>query len=187
MIGKKTKIALQKFKHAVVKKAQQNLGTRRIGKNTSYGGTKRRRLQKSLYGDVNEATGDVVFGSLAPYAMFIHYGVSGTKKSRPDTPFKYGKKMPPIDAIAKWMKVKPVRLRDDKGSFVKATPARLKGAAFGIAKKIQEKGIPGLAFFDDAFEMVYPKHQSKIADAIALDLLEQIQKSLENNDNLKEG
>ena len=95
--------------------------------------------------------------------------------------------MPPIDAIAKWMKVKPVRLRDDKGSFVKATPARLKGAAFGIAKKIQEKGIPGLAFFDDAFEMVYPKHQSKIGEAIALDLLEQIQKSIENNDNLKEG
>ena len=187
MVGKKTFAALYKFKNAVVKKAQQNLGTRRIGKNTSYGGTKRRKLQSSLYGDVNKANGDIIFGSMASYAPYIHYGVSGTKKKRKDTPFAYGKRMPPLDAIAKWMKVKPVRLRNAKGSFVKATPSKLKGAAFGIAKKIQEKGIPGLAFFDESFEMVYPKHESKIADAMALDMLEEVMKKITETDNLKEG
>jgi hypothetical protein len=187
MIGKKTFAALYKFKSAVVQKARQNLGTRRIGKNTSYGGTKRRNLQNSLYGDVNKEDGDISFGSMAPYAKYIHYGVSGTKKKRRDTPFSYGNKMPPVDAIAKWMKVKPVRLRDANGSFVKATPEKLKGAAFGIAKKIQEKGIPGLAFYDESFDMVYPKHESKIAEAMALDILEELMKKVTETDNLKEG
>ena len=185
MIGKNTIKVLDTFQKATVNKARQNLGTRRIGRNKSYGGTRRRSLQKSLYSNLELGTGNITFGSTASYAPFIYYGVSGTRKKRKDTPFSYKDKMPPVDAILKWMKVKPVRIRDKDGKFVKATESKRRGVAYVLAKRIQKRGIAGIPFFLEAFEMIYPKFESKIADALALDMLEAIVEEGESN-NLKE-
>ena len=68
-----------------------------------------------------------------------------------------------VDSILKWMKAKPLRLRDPlTGKFVKATEKITRGknkgktrdnrksAAFGIARSIRRKGIEPTYFMDDA-------------------------------------
>ena len=159
----------------------RNLGSRRIGKNNSYGATRSRKLAKSLF--VKRVGGEIVAGSPLPYAKFIHYGVSGTQVKR-DTPYAFTTKAPPTKPIEKWLGAKPVRLRDPKtGEFVKKTKARLKSAAFVIAQSIKKRGVPGLAYFSEAFDTMYPRFESKIAEAIALDALDDLTDS--DNPNFK--
>ena len=100
--------------------------------------------------------------------------MSGTKKKR-NTPYAFTTKAPPTKPIEKWLGAKPVRLRDPKtGEFIKKTKARLKSAAFVIAQSIKKRGVPGLAYFSEAFDTMYPRFQSKIAEAIALDALDDL-------------
>ena len=182
-MGKRLDQVLNEMGVAVTDAARRNLGTRTIGKNKSYGATKSRKLAKSLTFSVSG--NDLTFGSPLPYAKFIHWGVSGTKKKRKDTPYAYTTKQPPIDAILKWMKVKPLRLRDKDGKFVKQTQSKLRSAAFMIARGIKRNGIAGLQYFTEAWETQYPKWQQKIIDALALDTLDDISDSF-GNDNTKQ-
>lgn len=181
-VGKNTAKVLDEMGEAIVQAAQRNLGTRRIGKNKSYGATKRRSLADSL--EFTREGTNIAFGSPKPYANFIHWGVSGTQRKVKNSPFQYKSKMPPIGAIMKWMKVKPVRLRDKDGKFIKQTTSRLKSAAYMIARSIKRKGIPKLAFFTEAWETQFPKWKDKVADAIALDTLDDLLDGL-TNDNFK--
>jgi len=48
---------------------------------------------------------------------------------------------PPVAAIEKWMREKPVKLRGPKGGFIKTTPQGLKNAAYSIARAIGKRGI----------------------------------------------
>lgn len=180
-MGKRTDKVLDEFGEEVRLAAMRNLGTRRIGKNNSYGATKNRTLAKSL--TFKRDGGELSFGSPLPYAKFIHYGVNGAEKNR-NSPFSFKNKQPPISAILKWMKVKPVRLRDADGKFVEQTESRLKSTAFLIARSIRKRGIAGIAYFSEAFETMYPRYASKIADAIALDGLDDLFDQLDS-DNLK--
>ena len=180
-MGKRTDKVLDEFAEEWRLASMRNLGTRTIGKNRSYGATRSRKLEKSLY--VKRVGGEIVAGSPLPYAKFIHYGVSGTKKKR-NTPYKFTTKAPPTKPIEKWLGAKPVRLRDPKsGEFVKKTKWRLKSAAWVIAQSIKKRGIPGVAYFSEAFETMYPRFQSKIAEAIALDALDDLTDL--DNPNLK--
>ena len=43
-----------------------------------------------------------------------------------------------------------------------------------IAQSIKKRGVPGLAYFSEAFDTMYPRFQSKIAEAIALDALDDL-------------
>jgi hypothetical protein len=177
VIGKRTRKVLDQFAEATRNKASQNLGTRTIGKNRSYGATKSRSLAKSLYANV-QSNGSIEFGSTKFYAPFIHEGVSGTKVKR-KTPFSYKKKQPPVGSIMNWLRLKPVRLRNAEGQFIKQTPSRLKSAAFNIARSIKEKGIPGLAYYTEAWEMTLPRWEGKIAQAQADDILDKLDKDIE--------
>lgn len=170
--GKRTAKVLDDMGEAVVKAAQRNLGTRRIGKNKSYGSTKSRKLPNSLTFKRNGL--DLVFGSPLPYARFIHWGVSGTHRKVKNSPYKYTNKQPPTSPILAWIKRKPVRLRNAKGMFVKQTDSKLKGFAFVIARRIKKMGIPKLEYFTEAWETQYPKWQSKIIDAMALDAMDEL-------------
>ena len=156
--------------------AKRELGSKRIGKNKSYG-VATRTLQRSLTFNVKE--GRVVFGSPLPYAKFIHWGVNGTKVKR-GAPYSYTNKMPPADAILKWMKVKPVRLRDSKGRFIKQTPEAMEARAWGIARAIKSRGIQGLFYYDSAVKSQVPKFQSKIGKAVVDDLLKAMTFSVGN-------
>ncbi len=134
---------LAEFAEEVNLAAKRTLGSRRIGKNRSYG-VASRSLQKSLTYSIKN--GQVAFGSPLPYAAFIHWGVNGTRKNR-GAPFSYKQKQPPIDAVLKWMKAKPIRVRDKDGKFVKATQSRLRSAAYLIGRSIKRNGIAGLRYY----------------------------------------
>ena len=161
---------LKDFAEDVNNAAKRTLGSRKIGKNRSYG-VASRSLQKSLTYSIRD--GKVSFGSPLPYAAFIHWGVNGTNKNR-NAPFSYGQKQPPTDAIRKWMKVKPIRVRDKDGRFVKATESRLQSAAFLIARSIKRNGIHGLRYYEVALETVVPQYNKKLGEALAQEFVKDI-------------
>ncbi len=59
-----------------------------------------------------------------------------------------------------WMRVKPVRLRDEDGKFVKQKPYVSKrtgeridpreGPAFAIARAIKRRGLPGVKYWTES-------------------------------------
>jgi len=58
---------------------------------------------------------------------------------------------PPLEAIKKWIRVKPIYWRDERGRFKKAT---LESKAFLIARSIKEKGFAGINFLTKAEQQV---------------------------------
>jgi hypothetical protein len=167
-----TKKLLDLFGGEVVQNARLQLGTRRIGKNKTYGRASG-LLKKGLYHRVTSDGKRVVFGSKESYGVFLHYGVSGTDVKR-NTPFSYSDKQPPRDAILQWMKVKPVRLRHPDGRFKTQTKSAMNSAAFLIARSIKKKGIVGLKYYDEAVANVYPKYAKRLAEALGNDIAELI-------------
>lgn len=169
---------LQSFAEDVNNAAKRELGSRRIGKNRSYGVTSRRSLQKSLSYKIGE--GRVAFGSPLPYAGFLHWGVNGTRKSH-GAPYSYRFETPSrkhVDAIEKWMSIKPVRVRGTDGRFVsKVGPRggnRVRSAAYLIARSVKRKGIVGLRYYNVALESVLPQYQAELGEALALDLMKSL-------------
>ena len=158
---------LGRFAEDVNNAAKRELGSRKIGKNRSYG-VASRSLQKSLTYSLKG--GRVSFGSPLPYAAFIHWGVNGTRKNR-NAPYSFRSKQPPMEPILQWMKAKPVRLRDASGKFVKQTESRLRSAAFLIARSIKRKGIVGLRYYSVALETIVPQYREELGEALAQDLV----------------
>ena len=158
---------LARFADDVNNAAKRELGSRRIGKNRSYG-VASRSLQKSLTYKLKG--GKVSFGSPLPYAAFIHWGVNGTRKNQ-NAPYSFRSKQPPSGPIMEWMRAKPVRLRDASGKFVKQTESRLKSAAFLIARSIKRKGIVGLRYYTVALETIVPQYREELGEALAQDLV----------------
>lgn len=148
----------------VVEAAQRNIGAFR-----TVNGKKRRidntgTLRKSLgYLAKFDANGNatILFRSMVEYGVYLEYGVKGTESGKEhDTgfSFKKGTKMvPPGDesekwGIRAWMKSRPLRIRNAKGEFVKATEARKQSLAFAIAVNIKKHGIAPSRFMRDAIE-----------------------------------
>jgi phage gpG-like protein len=161
---------LERFAEDVNNAAKRELGSRKIGKNRSYG-VASRSLQKSLTYSLKD--GQLSFGSPLPYAAFMHWGVNGTRKNR-NAPFSFRSKQPPSGPILEWMRAKPVRLRDASGKFVKQTESRLKSAAFLIARSIKRNGIEGLRYYSVALESVVPQYQAELGEALASDILKSL-------------
>lgn len=165
---------LAEFAEDVNNAAKRTLGSRKIGKNRSYG-VASRSLQKSL---TYQLKGDrVSFGSPLPYATFIHWGVNGTRKNR-NAPFSYKYENPSrkhVDSIVQWMKDKPVRLQAVGGGFIKKVGPRggdrVRSAAYLIARSIKRKGIAGLRYYSVALESVVPQYTEKLGAALAEDVV----------------
>lgn len=166
---------LERFAEDVNNAAKRELGSRKIGKNRSYG-VASRSLQKSLTYSLKG--GQLSFGSPLPYAAFMHWGVNGTRKNR-QAPFSYRNETKlPVPAIIEWMKAKPVRLRDKSGRFIaKKGPKggdRVASAAFLIARSIKRNGIEGLRYYSVALESVVPQYQEELGEALASDILKSL-------------
>lgn len=136
---------LKDFGASVVDRAKTNVGAYRRVKGRQIRRVSTMALKNSLSYSINDnGKGKVTLkffakGPAAKYAAVIEDG------RRP------GKKAPPIDVIEKWIADKPLRMRDTKtGAFVKTTPARVRSAAFLIARSIGKKGIMGIKFFEEA-------------------------------------
>jgi hypothetical protein len=90
-------------------------------------------------------------------------------------------KMPPSSEIAKWIKIKPLRLRDKKGKFIEKNKNNINSAAFAIAKSISTYGIKPTYFFRDAFKMHYKRIDKTIIKAYASDMEKFLKTTLKDN------
>jgi hypothetical protein len=77
-----------------------------------------------------------------------------------------GAKMPPLQPIKDWMKIKPIRLRNKEGGFIKTTPEAINSAAWNIARSISKKGIEPFPFYNYAIESVLERRGQEINDAL---------------------
>ena len=174
------------FGEAMNLAAKRNLGSRRIGKNKHYGeatGTLRRSLSVRMEGPEG---GTMIFHAKPPadsYAKFIHEGVNGTIRKH-GSPYSYSTKAPPIDAIRRWMKVKPVRLRNKDGQFIEQTESRLNSAAYGIAQGIKRNGITGLKYYQLAYESTWSRWSDRLADSMMEDIEIQMITDLEGEGDI---
>lgn len=172
------------FADEVLFASKRELGTRRIGKNKNYG-VATRTLQRSLsyrirYGKAGIKSIELYAkGKAGGYASFVHYGVNGTQVKR-GSPFSYRTKQPPTSAILEWMRVKPVRLRDKNGAFIKQTPAKMASAAFLIARSIKRKGVPGVFYFEKGYQYAIKKKKAILEQAVAADVASILSARLSN-------
>lgn len=97
---------------------------------------------------------------------------------------EFGRKkgtMPPVSAIEKWMKIKPIKLHNKTtGAFLKSTPELQRQVAYQIAKKIQRDGIEGWNGNAYAIENVMEEYGDKINEAYAKDVKFTIEQNLLN-------
>ncbi len=161
---------LDEFARETTLAAKRELGSRRIGRNRSYG-VATRELQKSLRFSIKGSR--VSFGSPLKYAGFVHWGVNGTERSR-SAPYSYKFPNPSrkhVKAILQWMSDKPVRLQKPGGKgFARQTPAALRSAAYLIARAIKRNGVPGVKYWTEAYDTMWPRYAQKIAEAKAEDV-----------------
>lgn len=151
---------LNEYAATVVERAQSNLRIKRRvrGKvvNRVASGTLLNSLTYKLRIRYNKPTIDfTVKGDAGKYADVIEYG---------RTP---GAKMPPVKAIEQWIRIKPLKLRNRQGEFIKATESAIKSAAFAIAKSIGENGIEGISYYQDAINDTWPDYSEQLFQAYA--------------------
>jgi len=105
---------------------------------------------------------------MADYGTFLDKGVSGNKKKRSFTdykfknqssPYSYTTKGPPIDILSKWIKKKGIKPKGLGRGRDKKTGQFLSGFAYLISKKIKREGIPSLSFFQKPLGLWYDKLQ----------------------------
>lgn len=151
---------LNEYALAVVERAQSNLRIKRRvrGKvvNRVASGNLLNSLTYKLRIRYNKPTIDfTVKDAAGKYADVIEYGR------------KPGAKMPPVSAIEKWIKIKPLKLRNRQGEFIKSTESAIKSAAFAIAKSIGENGIEGINYYQDAINDTWEDYSEQLIQAYA--------------------
>ena len=86
----------------------------------------------------------------------------------------------PIAPLMNWIKVKPLRLRDADGKFIKMDEAKVRSAAHAISKNHFKYGIAPTNFLTDAVEAT----EKKVADVLAAALVKDIQQDIRDGNNL---
>jgi hypothetical protein len=151
---------LNEYAATVVERAQSNLRIKRRvrGKivNRVASGNLLNSLTYKLRIRYNKPTIDfTVKGDAGRYADVIEYGR------------KPGAKMPPVSVIEQWIKIKPLKLRNRQGEFIKSTESAIKSAAFAIAKSISENGIVGINYYQDAINDTWEDYSEQLLTAYA--------------------
>lgn len=171
---------LDKFGSQVTKLAKINVGSSKNpngGKKIDSTGA----LRKSIDYEIKETDkGFEIIFKMEDYGVLRDSGQLGKKRQILKGGNKsifiprgkgFTNKFPKVNAIDRWIKDKPIKLRDLKtGSFIEATPSRKKSLSFLIGRKINEKGIqPGL-FFSDAWDREFPELADEIAEGFSLEI-----------------
>jgi len=171
---KNTEIAFKKFGKNVIHRARFYLKRRKIN-------TKLSTLSKSLNFNVKVYPS----GALEMDFSAVDYFENVEEGRKPG-------KMPPSSAIAKWIKDKPIKLRDTgytkkdgtkvkgSGKFKAKTKANINSAAFGIAMHIKTYGIKPTWFFRDAFAMHHKRLAPEIIKAYGKDSAKMLKNILGN-------
>lgn len=150
---------LESIGNDVVETAQRELGATRTVKGKRRRSVSTGNLKDNLTFKLTRRYGKAIFdfGAKGEAADYIRYVIEGRRK---------GAKLPPTKAIEKWMKQKPVRLREKGKGFVKDTPQARRSAAFLIARGISKNGIEPFPFYANAIETVLEKRGSDIEKAM---------------------
>jgi hypothetical protein len=141
-----------------VERAQSNLRIKRRVRGKMVNRVASGNLLRSLYYKINirynKPTIDFTVSNdeAGKYADVIELG------RRP------GAKMPPVSAIEKWLKLKPIKLRNRQGEFIKSTESAIKSAAYAIAKSIGEKGIQGINYYGEAIDDTWDEYKDKLME-----------------------
>lgn len=90
-------------------------------------------------------------------------------------------KMPPSSALAEWIRIKPIKIRDKKGRYMKKDKTNVNRVAFAIAKSIEMYGIKPTYFFRDAFKMHYKRIDKTILKGYAKDMEKFLKTTLKDN------
>ena len=154
---------LNEYAATVVERAQSNL---RI----------KRRVRGKI---VNRVSSGTLLNSLI-YKIRVRYGkptidftVKGPAGQYADV-IEFGRKpnskMPPVSAIEKWIRMKPLKLRNRQGEFIKSTESAIKSAAYNIARSIGEKGIEGINYYGEAIDDTWDDYKDKLMDAYIKDI-----------------
>jgi hypothetical protein len=159
------------FGEEVVSKARSNV---RISQ-TKFGRKRKASttgaLQASLKFDLDVNTGAITFGSDLIYARTIEFGAHGRESTpRGESQWMTPARMPPSDAILKWMDIKKIRLREKTATgskFAKETESKRKSVAYAIAKGIEKKGITPLEYYQDAYKETLPDYMPQILEAMS--------------------
>jgi len=184
---KEVKEALEKFGEAVINSAKINLQKNDMAKGSLY---------KSLKSDLTiEQNAFLLDFLMEDYGMFQDAGVWGAKPSLATTKrhkgkqkgrstnsiftgangiknrFSYTSKMPPMQPLMKWAKMKNIRFRDEKGRFQKGN---YRSIAFWIQKSIFAQGLKPTLFFSKAFRKEFKKLPSEILEAFKIDVERQL-------------
>jgi len=161
---KNTELEFKRFADKVIHRAKFYLKRRK--KNT-----KEANLSKSLDYDLKVyPSGGLELGFKA--ADYFRYVEEGRKPG----------KMPPISAIAKWIRIKPIKLRSLKtGQFIKKDEGNVNSVAYLIARKIGAFGVEPTWFFRDAFKMHYKRINKDIIAAYAKDVEKFMKITLKDN------
>jgi len=170
---------LNKFGKRVTKLARINLGSRQNGKVIDSSGN----LRKSLDYEVEVfKSGNFSFNiSMEDYGVYVDKG----RKKGKGTPWSKDKG---FYVIKKWIKTKPLRLRDySKGvsptgrKFIQKKETAINSAAFLINRKIKEKGIKATNFISEPFEKEFKKLSNDLVKSFDLDIDKFLETSLNGN------
>ena len=55
--------------------------------------------------------------------------------------------------------MKPLKLRNRQGEFIKSTESAIKSAAFAIAKSIGKNGIEGIRYYGEAIDDTWEEYK----------------------------
>lgn len=99
--------------------------------------------------------------TLEDYWKYVEYGR------------KAGGKMPPIDAIEKWIQAKPITPEVRNGRL-----PTVKQLAFLIARSIGVNGIPAKRGFQKAYDSLYDGFMEELRMSVARDLRDYVVKSI---------
>jgi hypothetical protein len=154
---------LNEYAAAVVERAKSNLRIKRRvrGKvvNRVASGNLLNSLVYKLKFRYNKPTIDFTVDNDAAgkYADVIEDG----RRPYPGQP----NKRPPYKDIMKWIKLKPLKLRNRQGEFIKATESNIKSAAIAISKSIGEKGIEGIHYYQEAVDDTWDEYKEQLLTA----------------------
>tara|TARA_R100000655_G_scaffold27296_1_gene55711 strand:+ start:1288 stop:1857 length:570 start_codon:yes stop_codon:yes gene_type:complete len=112
------------------------------------------------------------FGSAEDYWVFVDQGVQGAggfkgsgRKKGQGSPFKFGRKQPPLRAILPWISIKGIKGRDKKGRFITK-----KSLAFLIARSIKQRGIERTRFISKPYDDMVDDLKKDLTVAMAEDI-----------------
>lgn len=154
---------LNEYATTVVERAQSNLRIKRRVRGKTVNRVSSGKLLNSLTYKIRVRYGKptidfTVKGPAGQYADVIEFG------RKPNS------KMPPVSAIEKWIRMKPLKLRNRQGEFIKSTETAIKSAAYNIARSIGEKGIEGINYYGEAIDDTWDDYKDKLMNAYVKDI-----------------